>query len=58
MLLWTGGDLGVLLGAGADPHLVERHEGRTPQETAFAEGVVDCVALLQVSSMYAYAFNG
>jgi ankyrin repeat protein len=50
--------LGLLLGAGADPHLVERHEGRTPLEIAVTEGDDDCVALLQVSSMYAYAFSG
>jgi ankyrin repeat protein len=43
--------LGLLLGAGADPHLVERREGRTPLAIAVAEGKDDCVALLQVSSM-------
>jgi ankyrin repeat protein len=41
----------LLLGAGADPHLVTRREGRTPLAIAVAEGKDDCVALLQVSSM-------
>jgi ankyrin repeat protein len=43
--------LGLLLRAGANPHLVERHEGRTPLAIAVAEGKDDCMALLQVSSM-------
>jgi ankyrin repeat protein len=46
--------LGLLLGAGADPHLVEDFEGRTALEIAVAEDNDECVALLQVSSMNAY----
>ena len=43
--------LGLLLGAGADPHLVERVEGRTALEIAVRRGHAECVALLQVSGM-------
>jgi ankyrin repeat protein len=38
----------VLLGAGADPHVVD-HNGDTPLSFAFTEGHTECVALLQVS---------
>jgi ankyrin repeat protein len=38
----------ALLGAGADPHVVDRY-GRTPLRHALMEGRAQCVALLQVS---------
>jgi ankyrin repeat protein len=44
-------NLGLLLGAGADPHLVGRRNCRTALDTATSRGHVECVALLQVSSM-------
>jgi ankyrin repeat protein len=42
----------VLLGAGADPHVVDR-DGRTPLSEAVEQGHVECVALLEVSMAYA-----
>jgi ankyrin repeat protein len=39
----------VLLGAGADPRLVDRG-GRTPLSIAVAEGCRECIALLQVGT--------
>jgi ankyrin repeat protein len=41
----------VLLGAGADPHVVD-HFGRTPLSEAVRKGNVECVALLQVRLVY------
>jgi ankyrin repeat protein len=38
----------VLLGAGADPHVVEK-VGRTALSRAVEQGHVECVALLKVS---------
>jgi ankyrin repeat protein len=41
----------VLLGAGADPHLVDRN-GHTPLSWAVLKGRVECVAVLEVSMVY------
>jgi ankyrin repeat protein len=41
----------MLLGAGADPHMVD-HFGRTPLSEAVEGGHVECVALLEVSMVY------
>jgi ankyrin repeat protein len=41
----------VLLGAGADPHLVDRG-GYTPLSEAVLHGRVECVAVLKVSMVY------
>jgi ankyrin repeat protein len=56
---WFMGRTGVvrlLLGAGADPRLVDR-DGRTPLHHAAEHGHAECVALLQVSSMHANTLN-
>jgi ankyrin repeat protein len=45
------GAVEVLLGAGADPHVVDRR-GRTPLSEAVRKGHVECVALLKVSMVY------
>jgi uncharacterized protein len=45
------GHVGVamaLLGAGADPHVVEDEEGLTPLDMAVQKGGEECVAILQV----------
>jgi ankyrin repeat protein len=44
------GALRALLGAGADPHVVDRDD-RTPLAMAVRRGHEECVALLQVSSV-------
>jgi CDK inhibitor PHO81 len=41
----------LLLGAGADPHVVD-HFGRTALSEAVARGHVECVALLEVGMVY------
>jgi hypothetical protein len=56
------GVLRALLGAGADPHVVD-HDGRTPLSNAVRRGHAECVALLQVSiedyvSVYVLGWHG
>jgi ankyrin repeat protein len=46
----------VLLGAGADPHVVDRG-GYTPLSEAVERGHVECVALLEVSMAYAQVLH-
>jgi ankyrin repeat protein len=47
----------VLLGAGADPHAVDR-DGHTPLWEAVRHGHVECVAVLEVSMVYTQVLDG